>query len=156
MADKGSFFSACSVVMPPRWPVSTSTLLTHSFSVCGVQPNFDEIETIAAQRLSCCPAPYSTIRTARSYTSGEYLFVAFVMMLHPTHELEPPENPARFRTTVCHETNRREAEGFILWTGDDQLGAEFGKLSSRQLKARMNGTIILKTRPLTRFDPTTS
>jgi hypothetical protein len=52
--------------------------------------------TLAAQRLSCCPAPSKTIRTARSRTSGEYLFVVFVMMLHPTHELEPPANPARF------------------------------------------------------------
>ncbi len=52
--------------------------------------------TLAAQRLSCCPAPSKTIRTARSRTSGEYLFVVFVMMLHPTHELEPLANPARF------------------------------------------------------------
>ena len=27
----------------------------------------------------------------------EYLFVIFVMMLHPTHGLEPPANPARFK-----------------------------------------------------------
>ncbi|MEP2528334.1 MAG: hypothetical protein ABJH78_10160, partial [Lentilitoribacter sp.] len=32
----------------------------------------------------------------RSRTSGEYLFVVLFMMLHPTHELEPPANPARF------------------------------------------------------------
>ena len=76
---------------------SFDAMLTHSFSVCGAQPIFDEIDTIAAQRLSCCPVPSFTIRTARSRTSGEYLFVVFVMMLHPTHELEPPANPARFR-----------------------------------------------------------
>uniref|UniRef100_UPI003908B4C4 IS66 family transposase n=2 Tax=Aliiroseovarius crassostreae TaxID=154981 RepID=UPI003908B4C4 len=35
-----------------------------------------------------------TIRTARSRTSGEYLFVVLFMMLHPTHELEPPVKPA--------------------------------------------------------------
>ena len=59
-----------------------------------------EIDTIAAQRLSCCPTPSKTIRTARSRTSGENLFVVFVMMLHPTHKLEPPANPARFTFTV--------------------------------------------------------
>lgn len=31
-------------------------------------------------RLSCCIVPSSTIRTARSQTSGEYLFVVFVSM----------------------------------------------------------------------------
>ena len=87
-------------VIPPRWPVSTSTFLTHSFSVCGAQPIFDAIDTIAAQRLSCCPAPSKTIRTARSRTSGEYLFVVLFIMLHPTHESESPANPARFNWTV--------------------------------------------------------
>ena len=47
------------------------------------------------QRLSCCPTPFKTIRTARSRTSGVYLFVVLFMMLHSTHELEPPANPAR-------------------------------------------------------------
>lgn len=36
------------------------------------------------------------MRTARSRTSGEYLFVVLLMMPHPTQELEPPANPARF------------------------------------------------------------
>jgi hypothetical protein len=29
--------------------------LSHSFSVCGAQPIFEEIDRIADQRLSCCP-----------------------------------------------------------------------------------------------------
>ncbi len=95
-AFQAFIFSACSVLMPPRSPRSTSTFLTYSFSVCGAQPIFDEIDTIAAQRLSCCHAPSKTIRTARSRTSGEDLFVVLLMMLHPTHELEPPANPVRF------------------------------------------------------------
>ena len=33
---------------------------------------------------------------ARSRTSGEYLFVILLMMLHPTQVLEPPANTARF------------------------------------------------------------
>lgn len=32
----------------------------------------------------------------RSRTSGESLFVVLLMMLHPTQELEPPANTARF------------------------------------------------------------
>ncbi len=39
------------------------------------------------------------MRTARSRTSGEYLFVVLLMMLHPTQVLEPPANPARFRSS---------------------------------------------------------
>ncbi len=35
-------------------------------------------------------------RTARSRTSGENLCVVLLTMLHPTQELEPPANPARF------------------------------------------------------------
>ena len=116
--SKAFIFSACSVVMPPRWPVSTSTFLTHSFSVCGAQPIFDAIDTIAAQRLSCCPAPSRTIRTARSRTSpshrncvstagqrDEYLFVVLFIMLHPTHELEPPANPERFNLHFAENAN---------------------------------------------------
>ena len=33
---------------------------------------------------------------ARSRTSGEYVFVVLLMMLHPAQELEPPTNPGRF------------------------------------------------------------
>ncbi|MCK0096222.1 methyl-accepting chemotaxis protein, partial [Yoonia sp. F2084L] len=56
--------------------------------------------------------PSNTIRTARSRTSGEYLFVVFVMMLHPTHELEPPANPARFNTSVdVHSQDSRDEIG---------------------------------------------
>jgi hypothetical protein len=51
-----------------------------------------------AQRLSCCPVPSNTIRTAGSRTSGEYLFAVSVMLLHPPHGMEPPANPVRFST----------------------------------------------------------
>src|SRR5690606_11152033 len=44
----------------------------------------------------CWPSVSNTNRTARSRTSGENLFVVLLMMLHPTQELEPPENPVRF------------------------------------------------------------
>ncbi|MEP2474205.1 MAG: hypothetical protein ABJH45_22035, partial [Paracoccaceae bacterium] len=59
----------------------------------------------------------------RSRTSGEYLFVVLFMMLHPTHELEPPANPARFTsspipcplilTSFCEESDTS-----ALLTGD--------------------------------------
>ena len=35
-------------------------------------------------------------QTQHNASTAYYLFVVFVMMLHPTHELEPPANPARF------------------------------------------------------------
>ena len=76
----------------PRWPVSISTFFSHSVSVYGAQPIFAEIDRIADQRLSRRPSPFKTFHTARSRTSGIYLFVHLFMMLHPTQELEPPAN----------------------------------------------------------------
>ncbi len=49
---------------------------------------------------TCWPSWSSTIRTARSHTSGEYLLVVLIMMLHPTQELEPPANSERFNTVT--------------------------------------------------------
>ena len=46
-------FSAISVGMPPRRPLSTSAFLTHSFRVCGVQPIFAAIDITACQRDPC-------------------------------------------------------------------------------------------------------
>ena len=57
--------------------------------------------------------------TARSRTSGDYLFVVLLMMLHPTQELEPPANPGRF-------ISRQLAE----WAGGlDRVGMETGLLA---------------------------
>lgn len=86
--------------MPARWPLSTSDFLTQSFSVCGVQPIFAAIYITACQRDGCWASLPRTSRTARSRTSGENLFVVLLMMLHPTQELEPPANPARFSLTA--------------------------------------------------------
>ncbi|WP_394343044.1 hypothetical protein [Paenirhodobacter populi] len=46
-------FSAISVGMPARLPLSTSVFLTQSFNVCGVQPIFAAIDMIACQRDGC-------------------------------------------------------------------------------------------------------
>jgi hypothetical protein len=62
----------------------------------GAQPIFDGIDTIADQRDPCWPSWSSTIRTARSRTSGKTLFVVLLMRPHPAQELKPPANPARF------------------------------------------------------------
>src|SRR6056297_2871982 len=69
--------------MPARLPLSTSAFLTQSFSVFGEHPIFAAIDVIACQREPCWPSPSRTIRTARSRTSGENLFVVLIMMLHP-------------------------------------------------------------------------
>ncbi|WP_426000840.1 hypothetical protein, partial [Caulobacter sp. DWR1-3-2b1] len=42
----------------------------------------------------------TTIRTARSRTSGENLFVVLLVMASSSQELRPPANPARFNRTV--------------------------------------------------------
>jgi hypothetical protein len=46
-------FSAISVGMPARRPLSTSAFLTQSFRVCGVQPIFAAIDITACQRDAC-------------------------------------------------------------------------------------------------------
>ncbi|MHA6326982.1 nucleotidyltransferase domain-containing protein, partial [Roseivivax sp. CAU 1753] len=59
-----------------------------------------------------------TRRTARSRTSGEYLFVVLLMMLHPTQELEPPANPARFKDLDLTETQFDRARQSYGAVGD--------------------------------------
>lgn len=55
------------------------------------------IDTTAAQREAWSHSWSSTIRTARSRTSGAYLFVVLLVIAPHSHELEPPANPARFK-----------------------------------------------------------
>jgi hypothetical protein len=63
-----------------------------------------------------------TSRTARSRTSGENLFVVLLMMLHPTQELEPPANPARFKPA-----GRWPFEGTLqVCRGEAMSGIPFG------------------------------
>ncbi|WP_298219568.1 hypothetical protein [Limnobacter sp.] len=58
------------------------------------------------QRDPCRPSLLKTSRQAHSHTLGDTLFVAWLMMLHPTHELEPPANPARVNrlAPVTHDS----------------------------------------------------
>jgi hypothetical protein len=55
------------------------------------------IDRIAAQRDGCCASCSSTIRTARSRSSGESLFVVLPVIPPASQELEAPTNPGRFR-----------------------------------------------------------
>ena len=43
--------------------------------------------------------------TARSRTSGAYLFVVLLIMTPPSQELEPPANPARFNGPASSRHN---------------------------------------------------
>src|SRR5262245_56819800 len=84
---------------PDRLSLAPSDLLTHSLSVCGVQPILPAIDTIAAHRDACSNSCSRTIRTARVRISGENLFVVLLVMAPPSQELEPPINPGRFSPT---------------------------------------------------------
>src|SRR5580658_10548901 len=83
---------------PPR-----SARFIQSRSVSGVQPIFAEIDDNAAQREACSASCSSTIRTARSRTSGENLFVVLLVMAPSSQELEPPANPGRFNPAGIRE-----------------------------------------------------
>jgi hypothetical protein len=85
--------SATSVGTPARLPLSTSAFLTHSFSVCAEQPMFAEIDMIACQRELCWPWLSSANRTARSRTSGEYLFVVLLIVASSYSGVEASGKP---------------------------------------------------------------
>src|SRR5690606_16837613 len=78
-----------------RSPWSRSARRTQLRSVSAVHPIFPAIDSIAAHCELCVPWCSSTIRTARSRTSGEY-FTGLVMT-PSSQELEPPGIPGRFR-----------------------------------------------------------
>ena len=63
-------------------------------SVSAEQPTFEDTETIAARCDSCSPWWSRTNRTARSRSSGEYLFECF--MCPVSQGSEPPKNPVWF------------------------------------------------------------
>src|SRR3954471_14127657 len=103
--------SRSSVVGPGRRPWSRSARRTQWRSVSPEQPIFSAIEWIA-DHCEVCSASWSrTIRTARARTSGEYGGTRFVMA-PSSQELEPPENPVRFRADKFAELIEREFGGF--------------------------------------------
>src|ERR1700721_2636021 len=108
LACRGSRFSrsrafsfvATSVGTPARTPLSRSAFFTHSLRVCAVQPILAAIDVTAAQRDACSRWCSWTIRTPRSPTSGENLFVVLLVIAPSSQEMEPPANPARFMTPL--------------------------------------------------------
>src|SRR4051794_30545849 len=91
-------FSATSAGTPARVPLSTSFFLTHSLSVCAVQPILPATELTAAHLDGCSFSCSSTNRIARSRTSGEKLVFVFfsTLIAPPSQDLEPPSFPGRF------------------------------------------------------------
>ena len=97
-------------------PLSRSALLTHSSNVCAEQPILPAIDEIAAQRDGCSPSWSSTIRTARSRTSGENLFVVWLVMAPSYLGVEASRKPGavqgrlrRTRGMRCNGPGRRSA-----------------------------------------------
>ena len=70
----------------------------HFRSVSAVQPILPALEQMASHWEACSPVCSNTIRTARSRTSGEYLFT-FVTTLS-SQEIESPSSPGRFTRNV--------------------------------------------------------
>ena len=105
LARRSSLTSRCNalscsrslLVKPSRWPLSTSSRLTQSLSVCGTQPIFGAIDSIAAHSDGYSPRCSCTRRTARSRTCGENLF-DLLFMAPSSQSLEPPQNTGRFKT----------------------------------------------------------
>ncbi|MGH6861191.1 3'-5' exonuclease [Roseomonas mucosa] len=69
------------------------------------------MEPIAAHCEAWSPPWSSTIRTARSRTSGEYRFDVFFVMAPSSQEVEPPGNPGRFKALQIR--HRDQLQGAI-------------------------------------------
>ena len=74
-------------------PESISWRLTHSFSVCGTQPIFGAIDSMAAHCEGYSPRCACTMRTARSRISGENLFD--LVMAQSSQSIGPPPKAGR-------------------------------------------------------------
>jgi hypothetical protein len=90
---------------PSRTPASTSCCLTQVCSVCGTQPILPAMDSMAAHCDGCSPRCSSTMRTARSRTSGKTSGTS--SWLH-SPELEPPSNPGRFTRAQARRATRHE------------------------------------------------
>src|SRR5262249_6757442 len=87
--------SRSALVMPGRWPWSTSSRRTHNRSVSGVIPSFPAIDWIAAHSDGCSGRGSRPHRIARSRSSGGYRVTFF--MAPSSQRVEPPRYPGRFR-----------------------------------------------------------
>ena len=82
--------SRSSVLTPSRTPLSTSSRLIHSNSVCGVRSIVGAIDSVAAHSDGCSLRFSRTRRPARSRTSGKNLF-GFLFMAPFVQILVPPQ-----------------------------------------------------------------
>ena len=96
LTSRSSSFTRCAsaVVKPSRTPVLTSTRLTYSLSVFGLQPILGAMDLMAAHRDGYSPLCTCTRRTARFRTSGENFFDFF--MAQSSQRFKPPQNTGRF------------------------------------------------------------
>ena len=85
--------SRSALVVPVLAPVSTSSCLTHSFSVCGTQPIFGAMNSMADHSEGNSPGCSCTMRTEGSRNSGKNLFDFFMAQSSQRYKL--PENPRR-------------------------------------------------------------
>ena len=86
-----------SVVLPGRWPASTSACRHHFRIVSGIPtPSRSATFVIAAHSDSWSARISTTIRTARSRSSARYLFDVLPDMTHPSQGTESPDLPGRF------------------------------------------------------------
>lgn len=86
--------SRSAVGMPSRTPVSISCFLTQSCNMTVEQPIIGAIDSTATHSDGRSLSASCTSRTARSLTSGEYLFV--LLMVPFSQEMEPLQFPGRF------------------------------------------------------------
>jgi hypothetical protein len=103
---------ASAVLTPSRSPWSISCRRPQSYRLWSTNPIFPAMDCVAAHNDGWSPRLSRTIRTARSWTSGENFGV--LLKAPSSQELEPPKNPGRFTAVVEDdvETTRH---------GDDQL-----------------------------------
>jgi hypothetical protein len=100
-------------VMPSRTPLSISWRLTQVCRVCGTHPILGAIESMAAHSEGYSPRCSSTIRTARSRTSGENWF-DFLLMALSSLGKEPPQNPGRFKRQSIRSIPKKAADALAI------------------------------------------
>src|SRR3546814_13936715 len=88
------YFFFLSIRRPPRC-TRTGTRSPYT-TLCRSQPIFAAIDFITSHSEPYSARCSTTIRTARSRTSGENLLVVLLITDAPSHKLEPPGNPGRF------------------------------------------------------------
>ena len=101
----------------------------------GSEGTSDDTETIAAHCVSCPPWGSRTNRTARSRSSGEYLFECFIAPV--SQGLEPPGNPVRFTSQ-----NRLQVKMFAKYRHRDTSSQD-----SKTSTTRRAGTVAQGPRP---------